>query len=88
MSLQLTIARVLTAAGVSLVFPLIHAVNTAPGTVFGFIDSYDLRVSLPLSAVWLAATIYGILKYGKRGLWTMLGLSPAIVWPYFAAISN
>ena len=39
--------------------------------------------SFLLSAIWLITAVYALAKYRKRGLWSMLGIIPASVWPAF-----
>jgi hypothetical protein len=69
MSFRLTVILALAIAGLSCVFP--------------FIDYRSvLYVSFPLSGLWLVVAIYATAKYRKRGRWTLLGLLPALFWPY------
>jgi hypothetical protein len=63
-------------SALSCVFPLV-AGDIDYGSV--------LYVSLTLSVPWLGMAIYAIAKYRRRGWWTMLGLLPALYWPYMTA---
>ena len=78
MSFRATMVLALGAAAMSRILPLAVGVSTAN---FGG----ALQVSIALSVVWVVASAYAIRRFHKRGWWTMLGLIPALFWPYWIA---
>ncbi len=78
MSFHATMGLALAAAGLSAIFPLAVGVSTVN-------FSGAIQISIVLSVVWFVASAYAIRRFRKSGWWTMLGLIPALSWPYWIA---
>jgi hypothetical protein len=78
MSFRATIILALGAAGLSSILPFIVGMSTAN---FGG----ALELSIVLAVVWFVASVYAIRRFRKPGWWTMLGLIPSLLWPYWMA---
>jgi hypothetical protein len=47
-----------------------------------------LTVSIPLAVVWIAIFASCMWRYGKRGLWLILGAPFALWWPIWMAFHH
>jgi hypothetical protein len=53
--------------------------------VFGLTEQCLWHYSYPLSAVWSLTVIFAVLRCGKQGLWTLVGLPFALYLPALMA---